>query len=244
MARRTSDLYETPKGIFSRTAVSLCDQFSTRWAISSSFGIRCSTPSRVRTAVYRAPSDTIQPYVSPTAMTSFGLMDLSISSVRPLIRLEMIFCKPNPIPTPRAPPNTVRAVRSIPRLLMAMRNARVISTILVSLATSTWTDGVRLSARWMRRSSTLEIDIVTHSRMPRAITPFTTVSTETRTAPKVIAMPSRSATVASNSPRVVSAASIQAVHAMKRARASFLMTPEIRRMTTQALTRLATVRVR
>ena len=48
-------------------------------------------------------------------MTSFGLMDLSISSVRPLIRLAMIFCKPNPMPirTPHRPRTSTDVLREV-----------------------------------------------------------------------------------------------------------------------------------
>ena len=39
-------------------------------------------------------------------MMSPGLIDLSMSRMIPLIRLDTTFCKPKPIPTPSAPLNT------------------------------------------------------------------------------------------------------------------------------------------
>ena len=51
MAVRGSESYAMPIGMRSRIRSSLYDQFSTRWVISSSFGIRCSMPSRVITEV-------------------------------------------------------------------------------------------------------------------------------------------------------------------------------------------------
>ena len=56
----------------------------------------------------------IQPKVSPSEITSPGLIDLSSSRITPLTRFDTTFCKPKPIPMPMAPEKIVKLVRSKP----------------------------------------------------------------------------------------------------------------------------------
>ncbi len=128
----------------------LNDQLTTRWVIRSSLGISHSLPSRVVTEAYRAPSDDTQPKLSPTSITSPGLIDLSSNRMMPLIRLDTSFCRPKPMPTPIAPVNTAKAVRSMPMLFNAMTNATTTSVDFNSLPISTWIEGVRLRALRIR----------------------------------------------------------------------------------------------
>ncbi len=52
------------------------------------------------------------PLISPTSILSPTLMGLSKRIIIPLTKLLVIFCRPNPIPTPSAPARTVTALRS------------------------------------------------------------------------------------------------------------------------------------
>ena len=48
----------------------------------------------------------------------------------PHTKFEKIFCHPKPRPTPKAPVNTAKAVRSIPTAERAIKNAAVIKLLL------------------------------------------------------------------------------------------------------------------
>ena len=67
------------------------DQFSTSCVIKFSFGIRCSLPSRVITLTARTPILFTQPKLSPTTITSPGLIERSIRRMIPAIRLPTVF---------------------------------------------------------------------------------------------------------------------------------------------------------
>ena len=57
---------------------------------------------------------TISPLTSPTSTLSPTLIGSSTSIVKPLSKLSVTFWKPKPIPTPRAPANKLKALKSIP----------------------------------------------------------------------------------------------------------------------------------
>ncbi len=61
----------------------------------------------------------------------------------PLTRLETIFCRPKPKPTPIAPENSASTDRSMPIDDSTTTTASVISAMRTSLLMSTWIDGVR-----------------------------------------------------------------------------------------------------
>ena len=94
----------------------------------------------------------IQPNWSPSEITSPGLIDLSASRMMPLIRLETIFCRPKPRPTPMAPENSASAERSIPTELMTMMIASTINVMRISLPSRTLIVGVRSGVLWTRLS--------------------------------------------------------------------------------------------
>lgn len=106
-----------------RTLVSENDQLTTLLVMKSSFGMRISFRSRVRTETYLVLRVLIQPYVPLISMTSPGLMDLSRRMMTPETRLEMTFWSPKPSPSPKAPENTARAPRGKPAILRVIRNA-------------------------------------------------------------------------------------------------------------------------
>src|SRR5437773_1160367 len=58
----------------------------------------------------------------------------------PLTKFETIFCRPKPSPTPTAPLNTAKAVRSMPTVLRPITIASVTSTIFTRLPASACTD--------------------------------------------------------------------------------------------------------
>src|SRR3546814_1708173 len=58
-------------------------QFSTSWVMRFSFGIRCSLPSRVMTETARIPILLTHPKLPPTAITSPGLIERSITGSVP-----------------------------------------------------------------------------------------------------------------------------------------------------------------
>jgi hypothetical protein len=66
---------------------------------------------------------TVLPLPSLIAITSPGLIERSISRISPAIRLPKVFCKPKPMARPKAPENTVSAVKLIPSRSMPMKNA-------------------------------------------------------------------------------------------------------------------------
>jgi hypothetical protein len=69
---------------------------------------------------------TTQPKLSPTLITSPGFTDLSASRMMPLTRLDTIFCRPKPTPTPTAPENTASAEMSMPTALSTIMMPRPI----------------------------------------------------------------------------------------------------------------------
>ena len=93
-----------------------------------------------------------QPKLSPTEITSPGLIDLSASRMMPLTRLDTIFCKPKPRPTPTAPEKNASAERSMPTVESTIRIAKVISSRRINLPISTWIDGVKSALLRTRRS--------------------------------------------------------------------------------------------
>ncbi len=86
-----------------------------------------------------------QPKLSPTVMTSPGLIDLSASRMMPLTRFDTIFCRPKPMPTPTAPEKIASAEKSMPTEPSTISTAKVTSATRASLPSSTWIDGVRSS---------------------------------------------------------------------------------------------------
>ena len=70
--------------------------------------------SLVRTVVDLKEILTISPVTSPTSTLSPTLTGSSIKIVKPLIKLSVTFWNPKPIPTPRAPANKLKALKSIP----------------------------------------------------------------------------------------------------------------------------------
>ncbi len=63
----------------------------------------------------RAHADLVDPAeaLSPTTITSPGLIERSISRMIPAIRLPIVFCRPKPTASPSAPENTAKVVRSM-----------------------------------------------------------------------------------------------------------------------------------
>ena len=74
-----------------------------------------------------------QPKLSPTEITSPGLIDLSANRMIPLTRFETIFCKPKPRPTPIAPEKNASAEKSMPTVESAIRKAKVMSKSRITL---------------------------------------------------------------------------------------------------------------
>ena len=70
-------------------------------------------------------------------MTSPGLIDRSISRIRPLTKLDTTFCRPNPIPTPIAPPRIAKEERSNPIVDSAMAKLITTRMVLKTLANKT-----------------------------------------------------------------------------------------------------------
>ena len=161
--------------------------------MKSSFGIRNSRPSRVTTETKRARSSRIQPKVSPSEMVSPGLMERSSRMMIPEMKFETTFCRPKPIPTPTAPENTVKAVRSMPMPDIAATTATTMKVIFRSFPIRTRRDGVSSSERWIRLSRKLPSDTASHRVTLSSTRALSTRSAEIRVLPSSKAMPSRKA---------------------------------------------------
>src|SRR6516162_3340229 len=120
---------------------------------------------------------------APTSITSPGLTDLSSSRTIPLNRFETVRCSPSPTPTPSAPVNSAKVVRSIPMLVSDSTTAKVTKVALISLPRSTRARGVISETRVMRRSNRLDATVAAHSNIAIESTPLTTVRIETRSPP-------------------------------------------------------------
>ncbi len=83
-----------------------------------------SCPARVRTTLLRSPMLITRPSVPPTVTISPFFTVRSTSMMRPLTKLFTTFCRPNPIPTPRAPKAILRALRSKPKVSTATKMPR------------------------------------------------------------------------------------------------------------------------
>ena len=175
------------------------------------------------------------------AITSPGLIDLSSNRTKPLNKLAMDFCKPNPTPIPIAPLNTVRAVKSIPTLETVAATAIMIKTSLLSLLNNTCTDGVKSDEVLICRSISLEIIAANQSRMIRESMPLITVNAETLKVPNSIARLSRTTVTGPSKFRMFNAAIVHAVIAINLDQILFLTKPVVNRMMIQASNKLTAI---
>ena len=157
-----------------------------------------------------------QPKLSPTEITSPGLIDLSASRMIPLTRLETIFCRPKPRPTPTAPEKNASAEKSMPTVESAIKIAKVISTRRISLPISTWIDGVRSAVLRTRRSRKSLAAFAAHSVSISSTDVLITSSGVTRRPPITNPIESSAVMVGCSRPRMLSAAIVQADTATSR----------------------------
>ena len=96
-------------------------RFVTFDRMNSSFGSIISLPSELSTRVYRMRKLLIVP-VMPLliSITSPSLMTFSNARMMPLIKLDVIFCKPKPTPTPTALPIMAIVLESTPIVFSPM----------------------------------------------------------------------------------------------------------------------------
>ncbi len=97
-----------------RTVPSLYFQFTTFSVMNLPLGTMMAMLSLVTTTVLRAPISMTSPSTSSTTMRSPILIGRSNMMIRPLMKLLMTFCRPNPTPMPMAPASTLSVVRSMP----------------------------------------------------------------------------------------------------------------------------------
>ena len=105
----------------------------------------------------------------------------------PLTRLDTIFCRPKPRPTPTAPEKKASAEKSMPTVDSAIRIAKVISSRRISLPISTWIDGVRSAMPRTRLSRKSLAAFAAHSVSSSSTVVLITSSGETRKPPITIA---------------------------------------------------------
>ena len=103
--------------------------------------------------------------------------------MKPLMKLLVMRCRPKPMPTPSAPPNTASVVRSIPTASMATKKASAIRIDLLNLPKATCSDGVMCGMRRMRRSITPEIQKASVSNSAISATSLIVASSEMRELP-------------------------------------------------------------
>ena len=93
-----------------------------------------SRPSKVSTNIWRAPKWRMKQKVPSSSWIRSSTSRLfSKINIRPLIKFEVIFCKPKPIPTPRAPPITAKEVRSTPMVFRMIKKTTKYMSISISL---------------------------------------------------------------------------------------------------------------
>ena len=109
---------------------------------------------------------------------------------------------------------------------------------------STRTDGVRLGVLWIRRSSRREATVASHSSTASASIALITVSAEIRSPPKLRASWSSRTMAGCNSSRMLSAAIVQTVSATALDQTGSRTRLAVRRITTQAVSRLTVVRTK
>ena len=105
-------------------------------------------------------------------MTSPGLMDLSISSTKPLTKLAAMACRPKPRPMPTAPVSTVSAVRSTPAALMPSSTPRPSRKKYVNLLMPMRVDSARPSSFMTRASMVREMRLAATRNTVTTTTPL------------------------------------------------------------------------
>ena len=123
----------------------------------------------------------------------------------------------------------------------AIRNAAVMSAIRVSFAPSTRITGATVLAWSSRRSTSVARPLASHRESHKETATLITVSGETRTCPTFTDQLSSSVVSGSSRPKMLSAAIDQALKAMKRASPSLATSIVTRRISSQAVSRLATI---
>ena len=115
--------YDTPMGIVNLAVRPFAVQFAIRLLMSLEFGTIITWLSNVCTHVPRAPIRITSPCVTvnsddpltlPTSMKSPSLTGPSHKITIPATKLDTMFCNPNPMPTPRAPPLPADCLNSSP----------------------------------------------------------------------------------------------------------------------------------
>src|SRR5438105_1931207 len=86
---------------------------------------------------------------------------------QPAIKFETIFCRPKRMPTPTAPLNNAKAVRSMPTALSPISSATEISAIRTRLPVSTLTEGLSTAECWSLVSITRASRPVAHRAASR-----------------------------------------------------------------------------
>ncbi len=145
------------------------------------------------------------------------------------------------MPTPTAPLNSARAVRSIPTMSRAITTARTISTILSVLPISTWTEGVRLVIRLMRDCTSCETAKAAQINSVSSKVASISVSSERWRLPIVRAKLSSVDVSAPRRPRMSTAARNQTITAMVCESAGSRTSAVLARMMIQASSRLAAI---
>ena len=127
---RTSVPYTTPTDTSTRRCESESVQLVTRSEISCEFGTINSAPVQVRTVLERIPIRFTSPSsaVSRSWMLSPTWAGRSKSRISPETKLFTTFCRPKPIPTPKAPASSVKRSRLSPVAAIAMKKptARIV----------------------------------------------------------------------------------------------------------------------
>ena len=134
----------------------------------------------------------------------------------PLTRLDTIFCRPKPRPTPTAPEKKASAEKSMPTVDSAITIAKVISSRRISLPISTWIEGVRSVVLRTRRSRKSLDALAAHSVSISSTVVLISSSGVTRRPPITTPIESSAAMVGPSRPRMLSAASVQAETATSR----------------------------
>ena len=147
-----------------------------------------------RTPILRIWPKRSLPTASVTAITSPGLIDLSIKRMMPAIRLPKVFCRPKPIAKPNAPENTASAVKSMPRMSTPTKNAALQIRMVLIFSASRLCDW---SKEVKRRSSMAHSRTANHAAaMTAAKSPIATIAShsESRMLPTSIAKASKVST--------------------------------------------------
>ena len=171
---------------------SWCVQLVTRVVINFSLGTMISLPSKVSSVDERMLSARSLPDLpSSNSIKSPSFKLRSSKMMTPEIKLDAICCKPNPSPTPTAPPTIANALKSMPNKLSSSSKAMVITARSKALAASSRVCWSIESCLRMTRWPAVEATRPIHNKKPPKSAAFTTAKTEMRMFPASKAAPSK-----------------------------------------------------